>query len=139
MNADKIDVIFYTTYGSSDCSGCVTILTGSSSGGATAQEVWEYVDRAITGGGTTVQSPATMTAICKAVNDGYVVTQIATSESGYNYYGLTSPKSDWWMIIREKTDFTDVDYKMNKENRQTFAVGWSNRATLNYSDVFPLK
>ncbi|MCK9544889.1 MAG: hypothetical protein M0R03_22980 [Novosphingobium sp.] len=119
MNADKIDI--YITSGATYCFAIsYTILTG------------DVV-------ASTTQSPAVMTSICKAINDGYIVSQIATGESGYNYYGLTTSKGDWWMIIREKTDFTDVGYKMNKENRQSFVVGWANRATLNYSREFPLK
>jgi len=87
---------------------------------------------------STSQSPEAMTSICKAVNLGYSVVEIATDENGYNYYGLTATNNRWWLIIQEKADFTSVGYKMNRENRQSFVNGWANRATLNYSTNFPL-
>ena len=51
MNADRIDIVYGTSdYGHEKFATQATIFTGSVSGGATAQEVWEYATRTITGG-----------------------------------------------------------------------------------------
>jgi len=146
MNADVIQFRVFYNSGSivqnqSRCVSCINIYTAIV--GITAQDVWEYISRTVTGGtvsgSSTVNSPAVMTSICKAVQQDYIVIQKAQDESGYNYYGLTNIKSPWWMIIQESTDFSDIGYKMAKEKRLSFVDGWANRATLNYGDQFPLK
>lgn len=50
MNADVITICWFDN-GTGKVAGTLFIFTGTSSGGATAQQVWEYATRTTTGGG----------------------------------------------------------------------------------------
>ena len=88
--------------------------------------------------GSTTFSPAVITSIVKTIDKGYSMTSFAVDDGGFNYYGLTSTTSKWWLIIRETADFEDVGYAMNYEPTMAFIDGWANKVSLSYSPNFPL-
>lgn len=89
---------------------------------------------------TSAFSPSVLTTIVQAINKDYVVANQDINNGGYNYYGLTKRvgKDTLWIIIREKTDFTEVGYRQTN-NDAGFAQAWIDRTTMSYSNSVIIK
>lgn len=129
MDADKIVGRVQCRIGSDDPSNdhvfIFVIDTTTSSGGS---------------GNSSTQgmSIAALSTMVKASSVGYTLTEYALAESNYNYYGLVK-NGKIWIVIRDKVDLTETDYYQAPKSRQTFGLGWANRATLSYKESVVLK
>lgn len=88
---------------------------------------------------TSAFSPAVLTMLVKAINEGYTVSLQDISNDGYNYYGLSKNgfKSSVWLIIRENINFTDVQY-CQRNSTDILSEAWTERTILNYVDTIKI-
>lgn len=64
----------------------------------------------------------------KTLTEGSIVVDISESEGGYNYYGRIRTNGEW-VILREKTDGTEIRYAIGGSS---YSTNWTNRTSLNY-------
>jgi len=110
--------------------------TGSGGGGATAEQVWGYTDRSLTTNSFGIPA-GLLNLLCKASNEGYIISTSSYNDNGYNYIGCFHKKGIWF-IARYQENLNEVEYVLVKVKDQTFSDGWTNRTTLNYQLSEPI-
>lgn len=80
-------------------------------------------------------STGSLSAIIKSTACGYNLSKLAFDENGYNYFGLVQSKL--WLIIKEATDYTSIEYRLGRESKLKFLDQWELRESLSYDSSEP--
>lgn len=113
--------------------GALFIEPEEVSGGATPEEIWDYADRTLTSAGLSM-SVSTVSFMAKAIAQGFNLANVEIANGGYNYFQFVNEKG-FWHQVRESVNLLETRYAAGQPTKTTSANGWTNRATIDYSET----
>lgn len=79
-------------------------------------------------------SVSNLTVMIKLIIRGYNLSRVDLNNNGYNYYGFLN-LFNIWVIVKEKSDYSEYGYKMGNPGKKSFTNAWNARASMSYGST----